>query len=80
MTNYADDERERQEYREMFEHAINCMDISPISMMAFERVAKEQDVSLTALLQEWLLAALEIELSKDAQLELPFGKERKLIH
>ena len=80
MTNYADDERERQEYCERFEDAINCMDISPISMMAFERVAKEQDISLTALLQEWLLTALELELSKDAQLELPFGKERKLIH
>ena len=80
MTNYADDERERQEYRERFEHAINCMDISPISMMAFERVAREQSIPLSALLQEWLLTALELELSKDAQLELPFGKERKLIH
>ena len=65
MTNYADDERERQEYRERFEHAINCMDISPISMMAFERIAKEHGVSLTSLLQNMLLNALEAELNKD---------------
>ena len=65
MTNYADDERERQEYRERFEHAINCMDISPISMMAFERVAKEKNISLTSLLQGWLLGSLETELHND---------------
>ena len=31
---------------ERFEHAINCMDISPISMMAFERIAKEKNLRL----------------------------------
>ena len=36
MTNYDVDARERQERCERFEDAINCMDISPISMMAFE--------------------------------------------
>ena len=41
MTNYGEDERRRQEMCERFEHAINCMDISTISMMAFERIAKE---------------------------------------
>ena len=80
MTNYDLDAIERKERCEEFEHALNCMDISPISMMAFERVAKEQSIPLSALLQEWLLTTLEMELSKDAQLELPFGKEQKLIH
>ena len=65
MTNYGEDERRRQEMCERFEHAINCMDISTISMMAFERIAKENNVSLTSLLQTMLLNALEDELNKD---------------
>ena len=65
MTNYGEDERRRQEMCERFEHAINCMDISTISMMAFERIAKEQNVSLTTLLQTMLLNALDEELNKD---------------
>ena len=73
MTNYDIDARERQERFERFEHAINCMDISPISMMAFERIAKEYNVSLTSLLQSMLLNALDKELSKNnPQLEFSF--------
>jgi hypothetical protein len=73
MTNYDVDARERQERFDRFEHAINCMDISPVSMMAFERIAKEYKVSLTSLLQSMLLNALDKELSKNnPQLELPF--------
>ena len=74
MTNYDVDARERQERFERFEHAINCMDISPITMMAFERIALEHKVSLKHLLQSMLLNALDRELSKnqDVQLELPF--------
>ena len=66
MTNYGEDERRRHEMFERFEHAINCMDISTISMMAFERIAKENNVSLTSLLQTMLLNALEEELNKDS--------------
>ena len=73
MTNYDVDARERQERCERFEHAINCMDISPISMMAFERIAKEHKISLTSLLQTMLLNALDKELSRDnPQLEFKF--------
>jgi len=73
MTNYDVDARERQERFDRFEHAINCMDISPVSMMAFERIAKEYKVSLTSLLQSMLLNALDKELSKNnPQLEFPF--------
>lgn len=62
MTNYGLDEIERQERSERFEHAINCMDISPLAMMTFERIAKENQISLSLLLQEMLLGALEEEL------------------
>ena len=64
MTNYDVDARERQERSERFEHAINCMDIAPISMMAFERIALEHKVSLVELLQTMLLHALDKELTK----------------
>ena len=64
MTNYDVDQRERQERSERFEHAINCMDIAPISMMAFERIALEHKVSLVELLQTMLLNALDKELTK----------------
>ena len=78
MTNYDVDQRERQERSERFEHAINCMDIAPITMMAFERVALENEVSLKQLLQTMLLNALDRELSKkqDVQLEFPFVEGR----
>ena len=72
MTNYDVDARERQERTERFEHAINCMDIAPISMMAFERIALEHKVSLVELLQTMLLNALDKELTKDKQLEFSF--------
>tara|TARA_Y100000310_G_scaffold93244_1_gene90793 strand:- start:77 stop:316 length:240 start_codon:yes stop_codon:yes gene_type:complete len=73
MTNYDVDARERQERFERFEDAINCMDISPISMMAFERIAHEHKISLTNLLQTMLLNALDKELSRDnPQLEFSF--------
>tara|TARA_Y100001951_G_C11030967_1_gene124954 strand:+ start:188 stop:424 length:237 start_codon:yes stop_codon:yes gene_type:complete len=72
MTNYDVDARERQERFERFEDAINCMDISPISMMAFERIAHKNQVSLTKLLETWLLDALDKELTKGKQLEFSF--------
>jgi len=74
MTNYDVDARERQERIERFEHAINCMDIAPVSMMAFERIALEHKVSLVGLLQTMLLNALDRELSRkqDVQLEFSF--------
>jgi hypothetical protein len=75
MTNYDVDARERQERTERFEHAINCMDIAPISMMAFERIALEHKVSLVELLQTMLLNALDKELTKDKQLEFSFTDE-----
>ena len=76
MTNYDVDARERQERIERFEHAINCMDIAPVSMMAFERIAHEHEVSLVGLLQTMLLNALDKELTKDKQLEFPFVEGR----
>ena len=78
MNNYDVDARERQERFERFEDAINCMDIAPVTMMAFERVALENEVSLKHLLQTMLLNALDRELSKkqDVQLEFPFVEGR----
>ena len=77
MTNYDVDARERQERCERFEDAINCMDISPISMMAFERLAHKNQVKLTYLLQTLLLNALDNEISKDnKQLEFTFMEGR----
>tara|TARA_B000000460_G_C21396324_1_gene340401 strand:+ start:207 stop:437 length:231 start_codon:yes stop_codon:yes gene_type:complete len=73
MTNYDVDERERQERTERFEHAINCMDIAPVSMMAFERIAQEHKVSLVELLQTMLLNALDKELAKDKELDFVDG-------
>ena len=65
MTNYDMDIIETQDRCDRFEHAINCMDISPIAMMSFERVAKENSITLKHLLETWLLNALDRELSKD---------------
>ena len=76
MTNYDVDARERQERCERFEHAINCMDISPISMMAFERIANKNQISLTKLLETLLLDALDKELTKNKQLEFSFMEGR----
>ena len=77
MTNYDVDARERQERCERFEDAINCMDISPISMMAFARLAHKKQVKLTYLLQTLLLNALDNEISKDnKQLEFTFMEGR----
>ena len=73
MTNYDVDERERQERTERFEHAINCMDIAPVSMMAFERIALEHKVSLVELLQTMLLNALDRELTKGQELDFVDG-------
>jgi len=74
MTNYDVDERERQERTERFEHAINCMDIAPVSMMAFERIALEHKVSLVELLQTMLLHALDKELTKDEEFSFVDGQ------
>ena len=73
MSNYDVDERERQERTERFEHAINCMDIAPVSMMAFERIALEHKVSLVELLQTMLLNALDRELTKGQELDFVDG-------
>jgi len=73
MTNYDVDERERQERTERFEHAINCMDIAPVSMMAFERIALEHKMPLKELLQTMLLHALDEELTKDKELDYVDG-------
>ena len=73
MTNYDVDERERQERTERFEHAINCMDIAPVSMMAFERIALEHKISLVELLQTMLLHALDKELTKGQELDFVDG-------
>jgi hypothetical protein len=67
MSNYDIDERERQERTERFEHAINCMDIAPVAMMSFERIAFEHKISLVEPLQTMLLHALDQELTKDRQ-------------
>ena len=76
MTNYDVDARERQERCERFEDAINCMDISPITMMAFERIANKNQISLTKLLETLLLDALDKELTKNKQLEFSFMEGR----
>ena len=73
MTNYDVDARERQERCERFEHAINCMDIAPVSMMAFERIALEHKMPLKELLQTMLLHALDEELTKDKELDYVDG-------
>jgi len=77
MSNYDLDAIKRTKRFERFEHAINCMDISPISMMAFERIAKKNQISLTKFLETLLLDALDRELSKDnRQLEFTFMEGR----
>ena len=73
MTNYDVDARERQERCERFEHAINCMDISPLAMMSFEKIALEHKVSLVELLQTMLLNALDRELTKGQELDFVDG-------
>ena len=73
MTNYDVDARERQERSERFEHAINCMDIAPVAMMSFERIALEYKISLTELLQTMLLHALDEELTKDKEFSFVEG-------
>jgi len=73
MTNYDVDARERQERCERFEHAINCMDISPLAMMSFEKIALEHKVSLVELLQTMLLNALDRELTKSQELDYVDG-------
>ena len=73
MTNYDVDARERQERCERFEHAINCMDIAPVAMMSFEKIALENEVSLVELLQTMLLNALDRELTKSQELDYVDG-------
>ena len=69
MSNYDIDALERQERCERFEHAINCMDISPLAMMSFEKIALEHKVSLVELLQTMLLNALDRELTKNQEID-----------
>mgnify|MGYP001138949731 FL=1 len=73
MSNYDVDEREREERTERFEHAINCMDISPLAMMSFEKIALENEVSLVELLQTMLLNALDRELTKGHEMDYTEG-------
>ena len=73
MSNYDIDALERQERCERFEHAINCMDISPLAMMSFEKIALEHKVSLVELLQTMLLNALDKELTKGQELDYVDG-------
>ena len=73
MSNYDIDALERQERCERFEHAINCMDISPLAMMSFEKIALEHKVSLVELLQTMLLNALDRELTKSQELDYVDG-------
>ena len=73
MSNYDVDEREREEQTERFEHAINCMDISPLAMMSFEKIALENEVSLVELLQTMLLNALDRELTKSQEIDYVDG-------
>ena len=73
MSNYDIDECEREERTERFEHAINCMDIAPVAMMSFERIALEHKVSLVELLQTMLLNALDRELTKGHEMDYTEG-------
>ena len=73
MSNYDVDEREREEQTERFEHAINCMDISPLAMMSFEKIALKHKVSLIELLQTMLLDALDKELIKGKEIDYTEG-------
>ena len=73
MSNYDIDALERQERCERFEHAINCMDISPLAMMSFEKIALEHKVSLVELLQTMLLNALDRELTKSQEIDYVDG-------
>ena len=73
MSNYDIDALKRQERCERFEHAINCMDISPLAMMSFERIALDNEVSLTELLQIMLLDALDRELTKGREMDYTEG-------
>ena len=77
MTNYDIDEIERKERYERFDHAVNCLDISPVTMLAFERIAEKKDIPLKDLIETWLLESLDRELSKeDKQLEFSFMEGR----
>ena len=77
MTNYDIDDIERKERYERFDHAVNCLDISHVTMLAFERIAKKKDIPLKDLIETWLLDSLDRELSKeDKQLEFSFMEGR----
>ena len=77
MSNYDIDDIKRKERYERFDHAVNCLDISPVTMLAFERIAEKKDVSLKHLIETWLLESLDRELSKeDKQLEFSFMEGR----
>ena len=77
MSNYDIDDIKRKERYERFDHAINCIDISPVTMLAFERIAEKKNISLKDMLESWLLEGLDRELSKDdRQLEFSFVEGR----
>jgi len=77
MSNYDIDDIKRKERYERFDHAINCIDISPVTMLAFERIAEKKNISLKDMLESWLLEGLDRELSKDdRQLEFSFIEGR----
>ena len=77
MSNYDIDDIKRKERYERFDHAVNCLDISPVTMLAFERIAEKKNISLKDMLESWLLESLDRELSKeDKQLEFSFMEGR----
>ena len=77
MSNYDIDDIKRKERYERFDHAINCIDISPVTMLAFERIVEKKNISLKDMLESWLLESLDRELSKeDKQLEFSFMEGR----
>ena len=73
MSNYDIDDIKRKERYERFDHAVNCLDISPVTMLAFESIAENKDIPLKDLIETWLLESLDRELSiDDRQLEFSF--------
>ena len=77
MSNYDIDDIKRKERYERFDHAVNCLDITPVTMLALERIAEKKDIPLKDLIETWLLESLDRELSKDdRQLEFSFIEGR----
>ena len=77
MSNYDIEDIKRKERYERFDPAVSCLDISPVTMLALERIAEKKDIPLKDLIETWLLESLDRELSKDdRQLEFSFIEGR----